>query len=264
MSDLARRVQEAKVETGNLAIFWISQAGFIYKTPGDRIIYIDPYLTDCVERLYGFKRIMGTPIKVEEVEADYVVSTHSHEDHFDVDAIPTLAKNPRTRFVGAPDCRAKYQALGMSEERYSILEEGKTLDFGEFSLTGIYADHGDLAPDAQGVVLTVGDIKVWQVGDSAYRPEKWQDVFAMDIDVIIPPINGAFGNLDGVEAAKLAHDVGAEVAIPCHFWMFAEHNGDLAQFLEACKKYAPEVRPLLMTQGEMFVYMKSVHTANEG
>ncbi len=256
MSDLAHKIQETRVEAGSLAIFWISQAGFVYKTPGDTIIYIDPYLTNCVERLYGFKRIMGTPIKVEEVDADYVVSTHSHEDHLDVDAIPMLAQNPRTKFVGAPDCLNKYQDLGLPEDKYLILEQGQTLEFGDFSLTGVYADHGDLAPDAQGVILTVGDIKVWQVGDSAYRPEKWQDVFAMDIDVIVLPINGAFGNLDGIEAAKLAHDAGAKVAIPCHFWMFAEHNGDPAQFLEACKEYAPEVRPLLMTQGEMFVIFK--------
>jgi L-ascorbate 6-phosphate lactonase len=81
-------------------------------------------------------------------------------------------------------------------------------------------------------------------------------VFDLDIDVIMPPINGAFGNLDGVEAAKLANDAGAKVAIPCHFWMFVEHNGDPAQFMEACKEYAPDVQPRLMSQGELFLYKK--------
>jgi L-ascorbate 6-phosphate lactonase len=133
---------------------------------------------------------------------------------------------------------------------------GKTLNCDDFSLTGIYADHGELAPDALGVVLQVGDIKVWQVGDTAYRPDMWQDVFAMGIDVIVPPINGAFGNLDGVQAARLAHDARAKVAIPCHFWMFAEHGGNPAQFLNARKEYAPEVKPLLMSQGELFVNKK--------
>jgi L-ascorbate 6-phosphate lactonase len=278
MDDLARKIQETEVPADGLAIFWLAQAGFVYKTPAGTIIYVDPYLTDCVERLYGFKRIMATPITAEEVEADWVVSTHGHEDHFDIDAIPVLARNPRTRFVGAPDCRAKYQAAGVPADRYLILEKGQTLEFGplkrtfrplkrtfrplkrtfrDFSLTGVYADHGELAPDALGIVLQAGGIKVWQVGDSAYRPDMWQELFQMGIDVLVPPINGAFGNLDGVTAAKLAHDCRARVAIPCHFWMFAEHNGDPAQFMEAMKRYAPEVKPLLLTQGELFVYQKT-------
>jgi L-ascorbate 6-phosphate lactonase len=261
MGAFADHVRNTKVGPNKLAIFWISQAGFVYKTPGGTVIYIDPYLTDCVHRLYpdygyGFKRIMGTPIEPQEVEADFVVSTHSHPDHFDFDAIPVLARNPAIHFVGAPDCRAEYDKLGVPRERYTILEEGQTLELDDFSLTGAYADHGEQAPEALGVVLSVGAIKVWQVGDTAYRPENWRSVFDLGIDVIIPPINGAFGNLDGVEAAKLAHDAGARVAIPSHFWMFVEHNGDPAQFMEACKEHAPAAQPVLMSQGELFVYKK--------
>jgi len=106
------------------------------------------------------------------------------------------------------------------------------------------------------VLLTIGDIRVWQVGDTAYRPDRWQNVFDLGIDIIVPPINGAFGNLNGVEAARLAHDARARVAIPCHFWMFVEHNGDPAQFMAACQEHAPTVRPLLLSPGELFVYKK--------
>ena len=257
MSELGRKIQETRVEAGSLAIFWLGQAGFVYKTPADTVVYVDAYLSDCAERLHGFKRIMRSPIKAGEVEADCVVSTHSHADHFDIDAIPIMAKNPRTRFIGAPDCRAKYQQLGVSAGRFAILERDKSLVVGDLTLTGVYADHGELAPDALGVVLAVDDIRVWQVGDTAYRPDKWQNVFAMGIDVITPPINGAYGNLNAVEAAQLAHHAGAKIAIPCHFWMFAEHNGDPAEFLEACQVYAPEVKPVLMSQGELFVYRRS-------
>lgn len=261
MSEFARAVRETQLEPGSLAIFWISQAGFVYKTPSGTVAYVDPYLTDCVHRLYptygyGFKRIMGTPIEPQEVDADLVISTHSHPDHFDLDAMPTLLKNPRIRFVGAPDCRAEYEKVGVPAERLTILAEGQTIRFGDLSITGVYADHGELAPDALGVLLTVGDVKVWQVGDTAYRPDKWKSQFDAGVDIIIPPINGAFGNLNGVEAARLAHDAGAKVAIPCHFWMFVEHNGNPAQFMDACKEYAPEVTPLLMSQGERFVYRK--------
>ena len=261
MSKLALQIKELRVEPGSLAIFWLAQAGFVYKTPGGTIVYVDAYLSDCVHRmlsdvLYGFKRIMPPPLAPEEVEADVVVCTHSHADHFDYDAIPVLAHNPKIRVVAAPDCRAEFEKLGVPEDRYTIIHEGETLTFGDVRLTGVYADHGDLAPEALGVLVQSGDIKVWQVADTAYRPDKWQAIFAAGVDVIMPPINGAYGNLDGVEAAKLAHDARARVAIPCHFWMFAEHGGSPAQFLDACKELAPEVEPHLMAQGELLVYQK--------
>lgn len=261
MGDLARRIRETQVEAGTLAIFWIAQAGFVYKTAAGTVIYVDPYLTDFVHRTlpdvgYGFKRMTPSPIEAEEVEADCVVFTHSHPDHFDEDAVAVLARDPRIRFVGAPDCLPGLERLGVAAERYQVLEEGRTLTVGDVSLTGVYADHGDLAPDALGVLLATGDIRVWQVGDSAYRPDRWESVFATGVDVLVPPINGAYGNLDGVEAAKLARDARARVAIPCHFWMFVEHNGNPAVFLEACKEHAPAVCPVLLAPGESFVYRK--------
>ena len=256
MSELAAKIRETSVPEGSLAIFWISQAGFVYKTPGGAVIYVDPYLSNCVERLYRYKRIMGTPIEAEDVEADYVVSTHAHEDHLDIDAIPVLLRKPRTVFVGAPDCEEGYHAMGVPDSRFHILHVGEELGFDDFRLAGVYADHGELAPHALGIMLHVGPIRVWQVGDSAYRPERWQEVFAAGVDVIVPPINGAFGNLDAREAAQLAGQSGAKVAIPCHFWMFAEHNGNPGAFLDACRQYAPGVQPRLMTQGERFMFTK--------
>ena len=261
MFNLARKINETDVEPGSLAIFWLAQAGFAYKTSTGKIIYVDPYLSNCVNRqlghlLYGFKRMVPTLVEAEEVEADCVVCTHSHPDHFDYDAIPVIAQKPRAHFVAAPDCRAEFDKLGVPTGRYTILEEGEKLDYGDFGLIGIYADHGEQAPEALGVMIQVGDIKVWQVGDTAYRPDKWQYVFKMGVDVIIPPINGAFGNLDSLEAARLVRDAHARVAIPCHFWMFAEHGGNPAQFMDACKELAPETRPLLMSPGELFIFKK--------
>ena len=261
MLRLVERIKQTQVSSGELAIFWISQAGFVYKTANDQVIYVDPYLTDSVGRLYGhlmygFKRLTPTLVEPEEVEADLIVTTHEHGDHFDVDLMPVLAGKPQIRFAGAPDCELPFQAAGITADRYAVFREGQRLDFDGFSITGVYADHGELAPDALGLLLQFGDIRVWQVGDTAYRPDKWQEMFRPGIDILIPPINGAFGNLDGVEAARMAADAKAKVVIPCHFWMFAEHNGNPAQFLEACKTLAPQAQPCLMAQGERLIYRR--------
>jgi len=261
MENLTKRIQETRVASGSVAIFWLGQAGFAFKTPTGKVIFTDPYMTDYVQRVlpeYGlaFKRIMPKLIEAEEADADYIVSTHSHQDHLDADALPVLLTNPRIHFFGSPDCREYYIKAGVPESRFTIFHKGESFDLGGFSLTGVYADHGELAPDALGVLFNFNGIKIWQVGDTAYRPEMWQDLFKMGIDILLPPINGAFGNLNGVEAAKLAHDAHVKLVIPCHYWMFAQHLGSPLEFLDACKQYAPEVTPLMLTQGEGFDYFK--------
>ena len=53
---------DAAVPNGSLGLWWLGQAGFAFKTPAGRIVYVDPYLSDAVERLHGFKRLSLSPI----------------------------------------------------------------------------------------------------------------------------------------------------------------------------------------------------------
>ena len=74
---------DAEVPSDSLGLWWLGQAGFVFKTPAGKIVYLDPYLSDAVERLFGFKRLSLPPIAAEEVRADLVVLTHEHADHLD-------------------------------------------------------------------------------------------------------------------------------------------------------------------------------------
>lgn len=71
---------------------------------------------------------------------------------------------------------------------------------------------------------------------------------------MIAPINGAFGNMNSAEACRLAGIVKPGILIPVHFWMFAEQNGDPAEFMEEAKKLPAGIKPFIMAPGEKFIY----------
>ena len=250
MENLAARIAEDTIEKDCLGIYWLAQAGFVFKTSANRIVYIDPYLSDFVEKLVGFKRMMACPIAAEDVVADLVVCTHEHADHLDLDALPIVAKNPRTHFAGPIECVKEFEKLGIPESRCHLLEEGKEITVEGIQVRGVYADHGELAPDALGVVLNLGGIKVYHTGDTAYRPKEFKPAIEMHPHVLIPCINGAYGNLNSEEAALLTGAISPQLAIASHFWMFVEHNGNPQTYLEACKKLAPAVEAIVMKPGE--------------
>jgi L-ascorbate metabolism protein UlaG (beta-lactamase superfamily) len=62
------------------------------------------------------------------------------------------------------------------------------------------------------------------------------------IDVALLPINGRAperrvpGNLTGTEAAQLAKDMDARLAIPCHFQMFEFNTAPPDEFIDQCQR----------------------------
>src|SRR5271163_3166023 len=167
MSNLATTIATREVPVGSLALYWLCQAGFAFKTNAGQIVYIDPYLSDVVERVVGFKRMMTSPLQAEEVAADLIICTHEHLDHMDVDALPALAANPRAHFAGPIECMKEFEKQEIPADRCHLLEEGKSVTVGGIKVHAVYADHGELAPDALGVVLDLDGIKVYHTGDTA-------------------------------------------------------------------------------------------------
>ncbi len=256
MINLAKTIAETKVEPGSVAIFWINQASFAYKSPAGSIIYVDPFLPDCTRRM-GFIRIMESPISPDEVNCDLLITTHNHADHLDPELIPTLAHQTDITFAGPISCVEEFRKAKIPESQIKLLQkEGSSFQHRDVTVHSVYADHGEGEPHAIGVVLDVAGVKVYQMGDTSYHPEKYPAIKAMGIDVLIPPINGRFGNIGSDEAAMVARDVEAKLVIPCHFWMFAQHNGDPELFLKKAAEYAPAATAMLMTQASCYIYKK--------
>lgn len=253
---LAENIATRIVPENHLAIYWLCQAGFAFKTSKGKVVLIDPYLTDVVERLIGFKRMMACPISVEEIAADLIICTHEHLDHMDTDALPVLAKNERIHFAGPVECMKEFEKQEIPGKHCHLLEEGKSLEFGGIKIHAVYADHGELAPDALGVVVDFEGIRVYHTGDTALRVEEFRPAIDLKPHVLLPCINGAFGNMNADEAATLTGLVSPHVVMPTHFWMFVEQNGDPRRFLDLCSKLAPNTQAILMKPGEEFLFQK--------
>ena len=74
-----------------LRIKWLGQSGYIL-SDGKTTICIDPYLSDCVNRIANRPRTRAVPFNPEDLKADVLICTHNHLDHIDVDAIPLMKK----------------------------------------------------------------------------------------------------------------------------------------------------------------------------
>lgn len=251
---LSQAIRIASVGRESLQIWWLGQAGFAVKTHAGKLLYLDPYLSDSVERLAGFRRLSPIAIEPEEVEADAVLVTHHHEDHLDIDTLPVIARNTNARFVAPPRGVAVLRELGLEASRVEVALPENPVDLGFCVAHPVFADHGELAPDAVGYVVDFGSSRIYFTGDTAYRPQSMAGAFALEPDIVVPVINGAYGNMDAHDAACLVRDSRAREAIPCHFWTFIEHGGDPAAFARECAEHCPDATVVWITQGRAFIH----------
>lgn len=249
---LADSVKSASVPAGAIRLWWLGQAGFVFKTPQGAVVYVDPYLSDACERLHGFKRLSLSPIAPGDVRADLVVLTHEHTDHLDPDALPTIARqNPACRFAAPAGCREGLRQAGVTDDRFVLLEPLQQYGLGQVTIHTAPADHGDISPTALCLVLDFGGVRVMVTGDTSWRPTLFKPLYDLAPDVLLPAINGVFGNMNHIDAAMLTRDVKPRIAIPCHYWMLAEQGGgDPAGYLHACRALCPNVHAMLLTPGE--------------
>jgi L-ascorbate 6-phosphate lactonase len=255
----AQKIKERQVPPGRIALAYLGQAGFCLKTSANRILFIDAYFSDVCERLFHFKRMIPSLLQPDELYAHYFLSTHSHADHLDYDILPVVARQPETHFIGSPDCEEHYAANNIANERYTILRHGEQCTKSDLTIKAIFADHGELAPEAVGLLMEISGVKIYHTGDTCFSPEKIKASLDTSIDILIAPINGQYGNMNALEACKLAAFLAPQVVIACHFWMFLQHVGDNGQgdpsaFVRESAALPPSIKAMVMAPGEVFLY----------
>lgn len=241
-------IRQDKPLAGNVLIYWLGAAGFAFKFASGEIVCIDPYLSDYVERMFGFRRLTLPPIKADDLQFDTLLITHEHGDHLDIDSFATMmAVNPECRVVAPPTCEG---FLIDEHADYIIASPGISLTLDQVQIDVVDADHGPECADAVGFLISFNGRKIYFTGDTCYNSEMMSGVISLKPDIVIPCINGAYGNLSDEEAVDLAIECGARVTIPSHFWLFAEHGvGSPGVFRDRMKEKAEDIEVILLTPG---------------
>jgi L-ascorbate 6-phosphate lactonase len=111
-------------------------------------------------------------------------------------------------------------------------------------------------PDAVGYLITVGGVRLYHAGDTEYDARILADTRGR-VDVSLVCINGTTGNMNAHEAALLAWQQGAALAVPMHYglWRDADYGAgatlDPQLFADTYRRLAPEGRVHVLTPGEL-------------
>jgi L-ascorbate metabolism protein UlaG (beta-lactamase superfamily) len=121
------------------------------------------------------------------------------------------------------------------------VREGEAVDVGGVAIQAVPAVHpGD---HCVGYVLGLGPCRIYHSGDTT-----WVDPGMRGVDAALVPINGKLNNLDGREAATLAHLIQAALAVPCHYDMFEFNTASPDEFAAECERLGQPYR--VLRQGE--------------
>ena len=232
-------VESARTEPEHLHLWWLGQSGFLVLWQGHHLL-LDPYLSDSLTKKYAATdkphvRMTECVIAPERLDfIDVVTSSHTHTDHLDAETLkPLLKVNPRLEMI-IPETNREVvvNRLEIMAEFPRGLDAGQSLSVAGFKFHAIPAAHNEIEKDEWGrhkflgYVIEAGPWRIYHSGDTLRYEGMAESLQKWNVDVALLPINGdvpsrhVAGNLDGREAAKLAKDIGARLAIPCHYEMF--------------------------------------------
>ncbi|UCC98149.1 MAG: MBL fold metallo-hydrolase [Phycisphaerales bacterium] len=273
MNTLIRQIDQTRVESGRLRIWWIGQEGFVLKS-FSQTIYIDPYLSTYAEKITRGKpnehvRIKPPPMKPQDVtHADIVFCTHDHADHIDPEGIPIIAdKSPRARFV-VPECARKtMQGFGIDDGRIHTVKGDDELRLDDMRICAVPAKHEEFDRHPQkgypylSYVIDIEGLTVFHAGDTIPYTGQVDRLRRHRIDLAFLPINGRDefrrkldfeGNFTCDEAVRLALDIDAGLTIPMHYDMFAINTADINEFRRIAEEH--NLRYLIMDHGGSFCF----------
>jgi L-ascorbate metabolism protein UlaG (beta-lactamase superfamily) len=226
-------------DVGEVHVWWLGQSGFLIAWRR-RHLLIDPYLSDSLTRKYAsterehvrMTRRVIDPRRLDFV--DVVCSTHGHTDHMDAETLEPIVAAGATLVCPVANRELALERLGREPEL--CLEDGDSATVAGFELEAVPAAHPERAPEYSGYLVSCGGRRIYHSGDTVVYDGMTDRLRAAETTLALLPINGAFGNMDGPEAARLAHAIGARLVVPCHYDMFEFNTASPDAFMAECRR----------------------------
>jgi L-ascorbate metabolism protein UlaG (beta-lactamase superfamily) len=194
---------------------WLGHAGFRIKTRAG-IVYIDPYR-----------------VEDDAPQADLILITHDHFDHFSRDDVVRLAGR-RTTAIGPATVTEQLKGRTVS------VAPGETIELDELEVTALPAYNTNKLDSSGkpfhareagwlGFVLRDGARRIYHSGDTDVIPEMDE---AAGVDVALLPVSGTYV-MSPLEAAEAARRIDPGVAVPMHWGTVIGSAADAESFAEA-------------------------------
>jgi L-ascorbate metabolism protein UlaG (beta-lactamase superfamily) len=260
------------LNSGQFALWWLGQSGFLVVNEGRAIVF-DPYLSDSLTVKYAStakphvrltERVVAPESLAELGVIEAITSSHNHTDHLDAETLhPLLRANPRARLlVPAANRQFVLERLGDDlSPRLVESNDGTTTNINDIEFHGVAAAHTTVERDVHGrckflgYVISWGAHSVYHSGDTLLHDRLAPALRGFRVELALLPINGdrpergVAGNLDGRQAAQLAHDIGAHWVIPCHFDLFEFNTASPDEFVSECQRLGQPYRVLRNGEG---------------
>jgi L-ascorbate metabolism protein UlaG (beta-lactamase superfamily) len=242
---------------GECHLWWLGQSGYLVRDRAGYLL-IDPYLSDSLTVKYAatdkphvrMSRRVIPPARLAAFPQLYLVTaSHLHTDHLDPDTLQPLFAAGCAAELLAPRSVQKlaHERSGLSTERIIGIDAGEAIQRGGAEIIALPAAHEAIDKDAAGNHLYLGfiirlpcGVVLYHSGDTVLYEGMTERLRPFNIDVALLPINGRAperrvgGNLNGIEAARLAKEIGAKLVIPCHYDMFEFNTASPEEFAAEC------------------------------
>ncbi len=229
----AEKLRGYRVPENSLTFWWLGQGGFVIKSPGGKIVVIDPYLSNSGKAIgerngLNLDRLIPPPLSADEmVVVDVYAMTHSHGDHLDPETLAGYrAAGGSGPYLAPAETAEKLEELGVPVDQIIMTWPNRTHAVGDIQIRSTFAIpySGDDLTHVGYLVSADGGPSVYFTGDTAYHELLAIAVGPHKPNILVSVINPGFRNMGPVEAARLARELDVQLAIPCHYDMFPDNS----------------------------------------
>ena len=208
-----------------MKVTFLGQAGLLFDFDGLRVM-VDPYFSDSVGKLHPEKsRRQKANLSFLDRKPDVLILTHDHLDHTDPETLEILLeKHSGICVLAGRNAWETARRFG-GDHNYVCFTPGCLWTEGSVSFEAVFAAHSD--PEAIGALIRHKGKAYYITGDTL-RSRRVAESLGCQPDVVFLPVNGVGNNMNMVDAAIFANEIGAKQAVPIHFGMF--DNLDVSAF----------------------------------